>query len=160
MTRRSIIVGLREEEIGLEPKLEPCWTMLVIGLVQCEPGEPCWIWTQTWVQARMPDYSLNRTKRTNVIQCCQRHHRPPKAESLSAANLSLIFNTAPGRSPAAESILVAASCAYIASAATTLLGQVKCFCTLKVSLLNVSKSNTSLYFEEELLNIMYFILWS
>ena len=42
----------------------------------------------------MPDNSLNWTKRSRVIQCCQRHHRPPeggqaKAGSHSASNLSL-----------------------------------------------------------------------
>ena len=46
-------------------------------LVLCEPDEPCWTWAQIWVQALMSDYSLNWTKGSSAIQCCQWHHRPP-----------------------------------------------------------------------------------
>ena len=31
--------------------------------------EPCWTWIQMQVQAWMPDYSLNWTKRSSAIQC-------------------------------------------------------------------------------------------
>ena len=59
---------LREGKVGHEPRLEPCWTLLVIGsLVQCEPDEPSWTWTQTWVQARMSDYILNWTTMSCAI---------------------------------------------------------------------------------------------
>ena len=38
-------------------------------LVQYEPDEPCWTWTQIWRLARMPDYSFNWTKGSSAIQC-------------------------------------------------------------------------------------------
>ena len=47
-----------------------CWSST--HLVQCGPDEPCWTWTQIWVQARMPDYSLNWTARSSAIQGWQR----------------------------------------------------------------------------------------
>ena len=53
---------LGEEKVRLEPRLEPGWTWLVIGLLS-EPDEPNWI----WVQARMLDYSLNWTKTSSLI---------------------------------------------------------------------------------------------
>ena len=43
--------------------------------VQCGPDEPDWSWIQIWVQARMPDYSLNWTARTSAIQRWQRCQR-------------------------------------------------------------------------------------
>ena len=42
--------------------------LVLVHLVQCGPKKPSWIWTQTWVQAQMPDYSLNWTKRSSAIQ--------------------------------------------------------------------------------------------
>ena len=47
-----------------------CWSKA--HLVQCEPDEPSWIWTQIWVQARMPGYSLNWKVRSSDIQRWQR----------------------------------------------------------------------------------------
>ena len=44
-----------------------CWSS--VHLVKCKLDEPCWIWTKTWVQAEMPDYSLNWAKRFSAIQC-------------------------------------------------------------------------------------------
>ena len=41
-----------------------CWSSA--HLVQCKPDEPSW--TQTWVQALMPDYSRNWTKESSAIQ--------------------------------------------------------------------------------------------
>ena len=45
---------------------ELCWSSAY--LVQCGPDEPSWTWTQIWVQAWMPDYSLNWTARSSAIQ--------------------------------------------------------------------------------------------
>ena len=45
-----------------------CWPSAF--LVPCGPYEPCWTWTQTWVQARIPDYSLNWIARSSAIQRC------------------------------------------------------------------------------------------
>ena len=41
-------------------------------LVQCRPNGPSWTWTQIWVQACMPDYSVNWTARSRAIQGWQR----------------------------------------------------------------------------------------
>ena len=82
-----------EGKVGHEPRLEPCWTMLL----QCEPDEPCRIWTQTWVQAQIPDYSLNWTKRSSAIQFCEWHYRPPEGSSAKAVwrcRSSTVFVTA------------------------------------------------------------------
>ena len=40
--------------------------------VQCGPDEPSWTWIQIWIQARIPDYSLNWTARSSGIQGWQR----------------------------------------------------------------------------------------
>ena len=82
-----------------------CWPSA--HSVQCEPEESCRRLTQTWVQAWKPDYSLNRTKGSSAIQCCQWHHRPPEGEQVevgshSASNLSLTLDTAPGFGSVAE----------------------------------------------------------
>ena len=53
-----------------------CWSSA--HFVQCEPNELCRTWTQSYVRARMPDYSLNWTKRSSDIKYCQWHHRPPE----------------------------------------------------------------------------------
>ena len=51
-----------------------CWSSTY--LVQCGPDEPSWSWTQIWVQACIPAYSLNWTARSSAIegeqrcQCC------------------------------------------------------------------------------------------
>ena len=44
-----------------------CWSS--VHLDQCEPDEPSWSWSHTWVQTRMPDYSLylNQRVRCNTI---------------------------------------------------------------------------------------------
>ena len=64
---------LGEGKVGNKPRLEPCWSMLVMAhLAQCGPNEPSWTWTQIWVQACMPDYSLNWTARSSAIQGGQR----------------------------------------------------------------------------------------
>ena len=34
-----------------------CWSLA--HFVQCGSDDPSWSWTQIWVQAHMPDYSLN-----------------------------------------------------------------------------------------------------
>ena len=47
-----------------------CWSSA--SLMQCGPNRPNWIWTQIWVQARMPDYRLNWTARSSVIQSLKR----------------------------------------------------------------------------------------
>ena len=70
MTRGSIIevvLGRRRSSTsrGSSPA-ELCWSSA--PLVQCGPGEPSWMWTKTWVQARMPDYNLNWTARSSAIQ--------------------------------------------------------------------------------------------
>ena len=41
MTRRSIIEGLGEGKVGHEPRLEPCWSLLVIGLLSAMWA--CWV---------------------------------------------------------------------------------------------------------------------
>ena len=51
-------------------------------LVLYEPDEPSWTWTQTWVQAQMPDYSLNWTTRSSAIlagQCPLRAHQAKRS---------------------------------------------------------------------------------
>ena len=59
---------LEEGKFEHEPMFEPCWTLWSSALfVQCEPDEPSRTWTQTWVQARMPDYNFNWTKRSSAI---------------------------------------------------------------------------------------------
>ena len=52
-------------------------------LVQCGSDEPSWTRNQIWVQARMPDYSLNWTTGSSAIQRWQRWKRcssPPPTE--------------------------------------------------------------------------------
>ena len=39
--------------------------------MQCGSDEPSWSWTQIWVQARMPDYSLNWIAKSSAMQRCQ-----------------------------------------------------------------------------------------
>ena len=71
-----------------------CWSSA--HLVQCEPDEPSWTWTQIWAQACMPDYSLNWTARFSVIQEWQRcqwcssltRRWPSRSRDLSASSLS------------------------------------------------------------------------
>ena len=48
-----------------------CWSSA--DLVKCQPDEPGWSWTQTWVRACIPDYSLNWIARSTVIQRWQRY---------------------------------------------------------------------------------------
>ena len=59
--------------ITITPRAPPaslCWSSA--HLVQCGPDEPCWTLIQIWIQARMPDYSLNWTARSSAIQRRQR----------------------------------------------------------------------------------------
>ena len=67
-----------DPKVGHEPTLESCWTMLLIGLLQCGFDEPSWIWTQIWVRAHMPDYSLNWTARSSAIQRCLWYSSPKR----------------------------------------------------------------------------------
>ena len=80
MTQKSIIVGVRGGEGWAQ--VEARALLDYAGhrpTVQCGPDEPSWTWTQIWVQARMPDYSLNWTARSSAIQgwqWCQRCSSP------------------------------------------------------------------------------------
>ena len=65
---------LGEVDVGHEPRLEPCWSMLLI-----DPLSAMWelmsqsdLGPKIWVQARMPGYSLNWTARSSAIQRSQR----------------------------------------------------------------------------------------
>ena len=81
-----------------------CWQSA--NLVQCEPDEPSWTWTQIWGQARMPDYSLNWTARSTAIQGWQSvneaarlpESNPVEAGRLSASSLPLNIDH-PARMP-------------------------------------------------------------
>ena len=46
-----------------------CWSLDAMWAwwVQCEPDKPSWTLTQTWFQARMPDYSLNWTNSSTIL---------------------------------------------------------------------------------------------
>ena len=72
--RRSIIVGIcgrgRLGTSWVSSSAWLCWSST--HLVQCGLDEPNWAWTQIWVQARMPNYSLNWTARSSVIQAWQK----------------------------------------------------------------------------------------
>ena len=74
MTRKSIIEGVYEREKSNMSRGSSlawlCWSST--HLVQCEPDEPSWTWTQIWVQARMPDHGLNWTALSSAIQGWQR----------------------------------------------------------------------------------------
>ena len=60
---------LGEGKFGHEPKLKPCWIKLASNhLVQCGPDVPSWTLNQTWVNARMPDYSWKWAARSSAIQ--------------------------------------------------------------------------------------------
>ena len=70
ITQRWIIIGVKRGGGGSSRDSNP------VGLcrssahwVQWNPDEPCGTWTQTCVQARISDYSLNWIKRSNAIQC-------------------------------------------------------------------------------------------
>ena len=59
--------------LGTSRGLSPaglCWSSA--SLVQCGSDEPSLTWTQIWVQACMPDYSLNWTARSRAIQGWQK----------------------------------------------------------------------------------------
>ena len=61
-TRRSDYSNDYEGKVRPIPRLEPCWSMLVIdSLSEMWADEPSRTWAQIWVQAGMPDYSLNWT---------------------------------------------------------------------------------------------------
>ena len=62
--------GLGEGKVRHKSRFKPCWSLT--HLVQCGPDEPSWTWTQIWVQAGMPDYSLNWTMKSSVIQGWQK----------------------------------------------------------------------------------------
>ena len=55
-----IVVFYGRGRSGTSRGLSPaglCWSSSHFEL--CAPDEPSWTWTQTWVQAWMPDYRLN-----------------------------------------------------------------------------------------------------
>ena len=60
---------VRSTSRGLSPAWL-CWSST--HLVQCGANETYWTWTQVWVQARMPEYSLNWTTGSSAIQGGQR----------------------------------------------------------------------------------------
>ena len=76
---------LEEAKVGHKPNSNPgklCCSST--HLVQCGPDEPSWSWTQIWVQARTPAYSLNWTARSSAVQggqrcqyCCLSTRRGP-----------------------------------------------------------------------------------
>ena len=74
MTRRSIIEDIQGRgRSGTSRGSSPaglCWSSA--HFVQCWPDEPSGTWTQIWVQARMPYYSLNWTAKSSTIQAWQR----------------------------------------------------------------------------------------
>ena len=55
---------LGEGKVGHEPWLELCWSSAHFV--------HSWTWTQIWIQAHMPDYSLNWTARSSAIQGWQK----------------------------------------------------------------------------------------
>ena len=115
----GLLWKLREQGVRLDPRLERCWTILVIGsLCAMWNDDPCWTWTQMWVQARMPDYSLNWTKRSSVILCLSMTSSPIRI-------CSWPWNRCSSGELAADWFLVAVCCIYIVSSAATLLGRVK-----------------------------------
>ena len=73
-----------------------CWSSTL--LVLCGPDEPSWTWTQIWVQARMPDYSLNWIARCCAIQGVKAVNDaahpaeggPAETKALTASSLPLI----------------------------------------------------------------------
>ena len=73
MTWRVIIVeGKGKGKPSTSRGLSPAGLCLSSAqLVQWGPDEPTWKWTQIWVQAHMPDYSLNMTAGSRVIQYWQ-----------------------------------------------------------------------------------------
>ena len=65
---------LGEGMSGMSQGSSPAWLCCSSAhLVQCKPDEPSWTWTQIWIQARLPDYSLNWTARSSAIQGRQRY---------------------------------------------------------------------------------------
>ena len=100
---------VNDPPVGLKWGSNPaglCW--LSTRLVQCGPDEPSWSWTQIWVQARMPAYSLNWTARSqcytrgtkvSILQLAPPEGGLAEAGGLSAANLPLISTTHQARMP-------------------------------------------------------------
>ena len=83
MIQRSDYSGdLREGRSGMNRGSSPaglCWSSA--HFEQCGPDEPSGIWTQTWVQAQMLDYSLNLSTGSSAIQRwqrCQWCHSPTR----------------------------------------------------------------------------------
>ena len=63
--------GWGKRRSGTNPGSSPaglCWSSA--HLMKWEPDELCWTWTQIWVRVRMPDYSLNLTRKSSAIQNC------------------------------------------------------------------------------------------
>ena len=111
------IVGLREEggkrRGGTSQGSSPvglCWSSA--HLVQCKPDEPNWTWTQTWVRARLLDYSLNWPGCPMLVKDVIAH--PKVAQPNPGAIRPRICpwpwraeeeqNPSPGRNPATDSI--------------------------------------------------------
>ena len=59
------------------------------------PGEPSWSWTQIWVQARMPAYSLKGTAKSRRWQCCSSPTRrcPSRSRGPSGLESAIDFDT-------------------------------------------------------------------
>ena len=64
-------MGLKEEDVGDEPRVEPCRSILVIGLVQCEPDEPTFTRTQTRVSAGCLIIALTGPMCPVIYNACQ-----------------------------------------------------------------------------------------
>ena len=86
MTQRSIIVGVykrgrSDTSWGWSPA-ELCCSLA--HLVLCGLDEPCWTWTQIWVQARMPDSKVQCYTRVSVMQLAHPKVTQPKSGAFRA----------------------------------------------------------------------------
>ena len=91
-------LGLGEGTVGTSRGSNPaglCWSSA--HLVQCEPDEPSCTWTQTWVQARMPDYSLNWTTRVQCYTCWSMAVVRPPSQKTEGQVRTLLGGTTPGQ---------------------------------------------------------------
>ena len=65
-----------------------CWSSG--SLSASEPDEPRWTWTQTWIQAQMPYYNLNWSKRSSATQCLSMTSSPTWSGPAEAGNHSIL----------------------------------------------------------------------